>query len=436
MSELYIFPDTNVLMHYARPDQIDWCTLSDARKVILTLAPVVIGELDKHKNQHPIRRLKDRAREIASWMRLLEDGAVLKPGVSVEFLVREPAASFFSDGLDPGVADDRIIACMLEWATSGHAVAVATNDTLLSRKVWARDIRWIEVPERHRLKEEPDPLKAENARLKRENHELVHRLPKPVLRWTEDQERKALTVTLAAPDGDLPPRPDQMRILRQPLPPRNGPTSEDPWARLRLGMLSDSDIVVYNKQLSEFYDQYERYYEEELQWRDRSRRILDLNFSLGNQGTSSANDVTVTMTFPERLRVIQPKQLPARPDRPQPPAIPQPGVPGGLAAMMTGATAYASPLDIAALFGPKIDVQRPILNVDRNSVRFDLLKLQHGWVTELDPVCCVADPSLIGSAAVISIEISADELPAAVTGELVLKVTEPGRPSQAQRRGP
>lgn len=427
MSELYIFTDTNLFMHYMRLDQVDWRALSGTKKVIIVLSPAVIVELDKHKNQHPVRRLKDRARDIVSWIKTLKHGAEVAPGVSVEFLVREPAPRFFADGLDPAVPDDRIIASVLERAASGQAVAVATDDTTLSLKVRARDIRWIEVPEDCRLKEEPDPLEAENARLRRENRELAHRLPKPVLLWTEDQENKELTITLGAPEGDPPPKPNQMRRLHRPLPLRKGPTSVDPWARFTLGMLTDDEINAHNKALVEFYTRYEQYYAAEMEWRDRSRRVLGLDFTVSNQGTSSANDVTVTVAFPERLTLIDPKKQPPRPDRPQPPRTPEPGTAGGLARLMagiSGATGYASPLgDIAALYRTS-DFRRPILNHDRNSVRFDLPKLQHGWLYNLDPVYCLADPSLVGSAASLAVETSADELPSAVKAKLVLKVSD------------
>jgi len=111
MAALYVFPDTNLLMHFRRIDELDWTALSGATDIVVVLAPAVVKELGKHKDQHPSRKLRQRARNLNSWLRELRtrQDRHLKNGVTLEVATKEPTAFLMGD-LDPAVNDDRIIA--------------------------------------------------------------------------------------------------------------------------------------------------------------------------------------------------------------------------------------------------------------------------------------------------------------------------------------
>jgi hypothetical protein len=92
MAMLYIFPDTNLLMHFQRIDELDWKALTGTGDIVVVLAPAVVKELGKHKDQHPIKKLRQRARKLNSWLRQMRsnEDKRLKNGVILEVATAEP----------------------------------------------------------------------------------------------------------------------------------------------------------------------------------------------------------------------------------------------------------------------------------------------------------------------------------------------------------
>lgn len=112
IEEAPVFLDTNILLHFAPPDQIDWPALCGARRVLLVVHPLLWKELSKAKNLHPNKRIRRRAGEREA--RLRERLAVMDPPVRLHvFLLRdaaEPRATLARPGLDKEVSDDLIVA--------------------------------------------------------------------------------------------------------------------------------------------------------------------------------------------------------------------------------------------------------------------------------------------------------------------------------------
>jgi rRNA-processing protein FCF1 len=61
-----LFLDTNIYLHYQSFDQIDWWKLLTSRRNTLSVSSVVLNELDKHKDEHRIRRIRKRAGAIST----------------------------------------------------------------------------------------------------------------------------------------------------------------------------------------------------------------------------------------------------------------------------------------------------------------------------------------------------------------------------------
>ncbi|HUO22810.1 MAG TPA: hypothetical protein VMU59_09885, partial [Caulobacteraceae bacterium] len=161
-------------MHFRRPDQLSWQAYAETSDVVIVLTTVPVREIDKHANLHSVQRLRDRARGLKGWIRGLigKDATPAKASVDV----REPLA-FLTGGLDPNIQDDRLIASALMLREEGKDVAVFSDDTLLHAKLSSFGIRGIWPNDDDRLKDEPDPLEAENSRLKRELATFTNRRP-------------------------------------------------------------------------------------------------------------------------------------------------------------------------------------------------------------------------------------------------------------------
>ncbi len=61
MGTIHLFPDTPNFLHYQTFEQIDLPALLGADAVVLVIAPIVIRELNDHKDSHPTPRLRKRA---------------------------------------------------------------------------------------------------------------------------------------------------------------------------------------------------------------------------------------------------------------------------------------------------------------------------------------------------------------------------------------
>jgi hypothetical protein len=63
-----LFLDTNVLLHYRRIDEIDWLSISGTDAVVLLICPIVVRELDHHKDSHLIVTVVRARTSVATWI--------------------------------------------------------------------------------------------------------------------------------------------------------------------------------------------------------------------------------------------------------------------------------------------------------------------------------------------------------------------------------
>lgn len=179
IDEAHVFLDTNILLHFELPTQIDWLTLCGARRVLLVIYPLLRKELSKAKDLNPNKRLRQRAGEREAWLRkcLASVDQPLRPGVFVFRDAKEPRALVVELGLDKEVNDDLIVAHAVSYVRAGKHVFVATADGGLEMKLEDQDISVLVLEDRLRLAPEPDPEKARADSLEREIRKMRDRLP-------------------------------------------------------------------------------------------------------------------------------------------------------------------------------------------------------------------------------------------------------------------
>lgn len=118
--EVQCFLDTNVFLHFRMFDEVDWPEVVGASNVCLVVAPAVLAELDRFKDDHTVTWRRDRARKVLSKLdQFLPAGSSLEPShvrqrVRIRGIAREPAVDWRNLGLDPTIPDDRLIASLLE----------------------------------------------------------------------------------------------------------------------------------------------------------------------------------------------------------------------------------------------------------------------------------------------------------------------------------
>ena len=176
----YVFPDTNVLLHFQLPNQIDWPALCKARRVFLVVYPLLRKELSKAKDLHPNKRIRKRAGEREAWLRerLTMMDQPIRPDVFLLRNTKEPRGLIEQLGLDKDVSDDLIVAHAVNLRDEGKHVLVVTADGGLEMKLEDQGIPVLILDDALRLASEPDLEKARADSLECELRVLRNRLPR------------------------------------------------------------------------------------------------------------------------------------------------------------------------------------------------------------------------------------------------------------------
>lgn len=146
----FVIPDTNVLLHYRRFDEIMWPEIVDEAAVRLVVPLVVIDELDDLSfRSSPI---SDRARSVLRSLRRHRSGvgpgepSELRPGVSMQILIDPPEHERLAN-------NDAELLDRIEYLNevTGRNSILVTADYGLQLRAGAREIQWRALPDELRL---------------------------------------------------------------------------------------------------------------------------------------------------------------------------------------------------------------------------------------------------------------------------------------------
>ncbi len=168
-TSLFVFLDTNVLIHALPVEQIPWTDYFKVEQVVLVLTTDVSREIDKLKDGSDGKLSRERAREFSAALNRhplssLRAGAPIRPGVTLRILTKEPQ---LYPGADPEVVDDRIVSSVLGFDTEGADSVLCSFDLGIRLKADAHGIRAEELPTHYKRRAEADPLEKENKDLQR-----------------------------------------------------------------------------------------------------------------------------------------------------------------------------------------------------------------------------------------------------------------------------
>ena len=134
MSMLYVIPDTNIFLQCKALEELDWAaTFPGIDTIFLTVPRVVVGEIDRLKNDGNARRAK-RSRAAATRFREILRSESQQLTVRAEnprvILCFAPRARLLPENypdLDFAINDDRLVGEALELSKK-EAVTILTND--------------------------------------------------------------------------------------------------------------------------------------------------------------------------------------------------------------------------------------------------------------------------------------------------------------------
>jgi hypothetical protein len=141
---LFAVVDTNVLLHYKPPEQIDWAGVLGVDEARLVLALRVIEELDEKKYAARRDDLADRARRLLTQLcaRLEPTGggpATLRDKITIEVPI--------DDGprIRPLDADQEVLDACEDLRNVGQQVVLVTGDTGMSLRAVARHLKVVRL---------------------------------------------------------------------------------------------------------------------------------------------------------------------------------------------------------------------------------------------------------------------------------------------------
>lgn len=110
---LVAYLDTNCFLHYRLFDQIPWDKELNAKSVCLRVAGVVVDELDKHKDKHHVKHIRERAVQVTGrLLDILDRGGAVRNHVILTCDIDLPTVISSATGIR---GDDELIATVLAY---------------------------------------------------------------------------------------------------------------------------------------------------------------------------------------------------------------------------------------------------------------------------------------------------------------------------------
>lgn len=340
-----VFLDTNVYLHYQLFDQINWLEVLKAEDITIIVPPVIIRELNKHKDSHSRPRVKKRADVILKKLFTLFDAdskVLLRDGIEILLEDRDPLIDFDTHQLNRDVQDDvligNIIMCRTEVPETEIVLVTSDFGLTLSAKARRQGIATFKIPDNFKIPDEPNPEQQRIKELEKEIRELQLRIPQLSLMFEDGSNYANFTVSppfeLTADEIE-----DKLKTVRdrypkmdkQPKPPAEGGKENNSTltgiaaaiAAMQLNHISSKAIAEYNEELENFYREYEQFLQDDVLYSNFMRRTIKLAILLVNDGTAPAEDIDIFMHFPDGFRLFDEDNFPNRPTEPQPPSKPK-----------------------------------------------------------------------------------------------------------------
>ncbi len=426
MLQLSAFLDTNTFLHFPRPDQLDWPELLQATDVRLIIAPVVIRELNRHKDFPTSNKTRERA---ATVLRMLDKWSdepspvLIRKSVELQFRVQDPLIDFAAFNLSRDILDDHLIATILEHRIGADqdTLVLVTADVGLKLKAKTHQITVFRLPANLRLPDEVLPEEKRRRELETELKRLRDRSPQ--LRLLFDNHEPHVKVQL--PFSDQPTLETLSAIeLRTKHPkmqvPKPALSRQSEMFLASLNEISPEDIEKYNQQLEKFYAAFEEY-TSNLKFLYALRgRMICVNILAENDGTCPAQDVHVFVHFPDGFDLLTEDTLPKEPPRPKPPHKPEtPAETMARAFQVPSLYSFSPHLNVPSMTTGPANVSRPSIRRTKSyDVEVSITVLRHGFSEALDPLYLIFESRKSIRSFTIDYRIHAANLPDPSVGQL------------------
>ena len=315
----FIFIDTNIFLHFKSILAVDWSRFH--KKVTLVIAPIVIDELDRKKQDNS--RVSKNARKA---LQILEQPEKVdfkaKKGTSIQLLVldKKPAMNVFSENeLIFEEPDQKLLASIIEFrsSTENSDVLLCSDDVGIRLRAKRRAIEVVQLQDSDRLSEE-DERDKELKTLKVQLQAIKSRQPSLKLTFLHGNdygyvERDQINI----PDRNS--RIQEEMLLIRSKHPRMRAKVGDPFNAI-MGP-SAGQIKNHNSQLDIFYRKYESWMSQIIDFEIMKLRTFEVTVVLANEGTLKASDIDIHLQIPKSVGVLLNIKPPTG-KKPKPPVQP------------------------------------------------------------------------------------------------------------------
>lgn len=421
---LYSFLDTNVLLHYPLPGQVDWPEIMAAREVTVVIAPVVFRELNRHKDKPESRRLRDRAATVLKWFDTFIDDPTrpLRESVSLLLLPADPTIDFSANRLSRELNDDWLLASILQFQSESpeKKTVLVTEDRGLKVKAMGHGLTVVRLPETLRLLDEPDEIEKRLRQTEDELRRLQNAIPDLQLAFEDGNEHTRVVVRpLVELTGQQVAEITAKVKKTYPQKTYGGAQAGMPVNPLAVAFASALD-GGYNSKLETFYSDYEKYIYELVEFEDKKRRTFKLELRLSNTGKCPATNVHVFLHFPDGIAIYDEDSYEKTSVEPTEPEAPVEGVGAGagIAAAMANPLSFVMP-QLPTISSPFENVSGWIVkrsnSVDLSS---QVKELTHGLEVGLDSFYVLFESRESVRSFQIDYELLAGNIPEKLSGKL------------------
>lgn len=329
----YIFLDTNIFIHFVDFEQIDWNSeAKTSDTVVITLAPVVIDELDKHKYNKSPRISKKVKKLLPKIERSVDNPSTLR--YQTRIIDKRPSReTFHINHLDKTEQDDCLLAAIIEFQekiNNDDKIVYITNDIGPRLKAKSLNIETLKLDDKYLLPNEPDETQAKLISLQKELNEFKNKAPivkllfsdksnlatfkRERIEYSKDTFIKKEIENIKKETPFLVYTPPEKDLYKNPMLA---------FATSPLFSLSEEQINTYNSELKDYFKNYEEYASELYEAFNFKNHSIEIKFLLDNSGTAPAEDIDIEIHFPDGFELFSEDNLPTIRKKPNPPYKPK-----------------------------------------------------------------------------------------------------------------
>lgn len=301
----YLFLDTNVFLHYKDFEQIDWKSMV-GDDVTICVAQVVLGEIDKHKDQSR-GKIQKRAKKISSrFSEIFLRGVT--PQIDVEVIDNPPSSAFIDEQYHKDINDDWIILSALHSNHYDADIMITSGDNGILLKAKNHGLGYYLMPDNLLLTEEPSDEEKEIRQLKQQLARYENRRPEPKIEFEDETD----LLTIVKPTFvDIEKELKVYEGLLRSSHTYQSITDNEPCSNmgflghqtLNLTYSTPSQRKEYNMELDEYFKKKIMLKQVQLIKQSLEQHFFKLKFWLSNIGTAALGDTMIFIKFPENIAI-------------------------------------------------------------------------------------------------------------------------------------